>query len=108
MTIVVSRKYAQAQPSGENPSPRKRRSIKDVSLAIEVSQDEIIEMPQLDLANLILEQTILLQEVLAKKKRQEEIKRELKKKKVLYNVKDILLILLTYQILMNILQSLTR
>ena len=51
--------------------------------------DEIIEMPQLDLANLTLEKTLFLQEVLEKKKMQEQINRELKKKKVLYDEKNI-------------------
>ena len=76
--------------NGNTPSPRRnRKAIKDVSLDIEVSLDEIIEMPQLDLKNLTLEKAILLQEFLAKRKREEEIRRENKQKQVLHDVKHI-------------------
>lgn len=99
-TIVVSSTNAQKRLSDDTPSPthmvvlrnntsstnRKRKEIKDVSPGIEVSLDEIIEIALLDLANLTLEQTILLQEFLTKKKRQEEIRREHKQKQVLNDV----------------------
>ena len=59
MNIVVLSTYAQERLSGDTPSPTlkavpsintpspsiKRKAIKDVSLDIEVSLDEIIEMP---------------------------------------------------------------
>ena len=89
MTIIVSNMDAQEKVSGETPSPtpkvvlsnntpssrRKRKVIKDVSPNIEVSLDEIIEMSQLDLENITLEKNIFLQQILKKKKRQEELQR---------------------------------
>ena len=56
---------------------------------LQVSIDEVMEMPQLELANLTLELAIFLQETLAKKKKQEELRREYQQKKVLHDVKDI-------------------
>ena len=77
-------------PSNITSSPRrKRKEIKDVLPIIEVSLDETIKMPQLDLTNITLEKRIFLQKVLEKKKRQEEIRRELK----------LFLMLLTFKIL---------
>lgn len=83
--IVVSSTNIQERPSGDTPlpspkevthcstpSPRKEKAIKDSSSDIQVSLDDVIEMPQFDFANLTLEQTILLQEILVKKKKQEE------------------------------------
>ena len=76
--------------SNNTPSlRRKRKVIKDVSPNIEVSLDEIIEMPQLDLENFSLEKTIFLQEFLTMKKIQEDLKREHKHKKVLCDVNHI-------------------
>ena len=67
--------------SSNTPSLRTRgKSIKDRSPDIEVSLDEITKMPELDLENLTLEQIIMLQEILVKKKQQNELRREHKKK----------------------------
>lgn len=87
-TIVISSINAQERSSGDTPlstpkvvptyiTPslnRKRKEIKYVSPDIEVSLDEIIEMPQFDLANITLQQNIFLQEILKKKKRQEQLR----------------------------------
>lgn len=71
------------------PLPRKIRAINDTSPYTEISVDEIIEMPQSNLANVTLEKTIFLQDILEKKKQKKELKREHKKKWVLYDVKNI-------------------
>lgn len=101
-TIVVSSTDTPTGLSGETPSPTpklvpdnntssssKGKWIKDTSLDIEVSPDEVIEMVRLDLTNIALEKTILLQEIMAKKKKQEELRRQHKQKKALYDVKNI-------------------
>ena len=88
-SIFVSGTDVQTRPSGDTPSPSPkamwsnntstpctRKEIKDSSPNIKVSLDEVIEMPQLELANLTLELAIFLQETLAKKKKQEELRRE--------------------------------
>lgn len=98
-TIVVLSTNAPKQPSGETPSPTpkvvpssntpsmsKGKPTIGTSLGIEVSLDEVIEMPQLELANITLEKKNLLQEILAKKKKKEELRREHKQKQVLYDV----------------------
>lgn len=70
-------------------TPHRGKAIKDCSLDIEFILDDVIEMPQLDLENLMLEKIIFLQEILVKKKRQEELRREHQQKQVLHDVKDI-------------------
>ena len=94
---------AQEKVSGETPSPtpkvvlsnntpslrRKRKVIKDVSPNIEDNLDEITEMTPFDLENLTLQKYLLLQEILKKRKRQEELQRQLKKKQVLQDVNHI-------------------
>ena len=75
---------------GETPlHQEKGKKQNNLSLDIEVSLDEVIKMPQLDLENLTLEKKKLLQEILAKKKRQEKLRREHQQKKVFHYVKDI-------------------
>ena len=64
----------------------------------DVSLEEVIVLPHYDLATITLEQMQILQEVLKRKTRQEQIMREHKKKKVLYDIKDILWILLRFMI----------
>lgn len=54
---------------------RKGKEIKDNSLYITISWDEVTAMPKWDLENLTLEQTIMLQDIFAKKKKWEEMKR---------------------------------
>ena len=58
----------------KNSPLRKGKTIKDSSLDIQVSLDEIIEMIKIDLENLTFEKTIILQEILAKNKKQEELR----------------------------------
>lgn len=79
-TISIYSTNLQERPSGDtpspspkamsisnNPSPHKEKVIKDSSLQIQVSLDEVMEMPKLDLENPTLEQIILFQEILVKK-----------------------------------------
>ena len=72
-TIFVSSTNVQTRPSGDTPSPSPkdmcsnktstpctRKEIKDSSPNIKVTLDEVIEMPELNLANLTLELTIFV------------------------------------------------
>ena len=53
-----------------------------------VSLDEVIDMPKWDLTNLNFEKNVILHDILAKKKKEEKMKRE-QHKQVLHDIKDI-------------------
>lgn len=55
----------------------------------DIDLDEVIEIPPYDLEKITLDDMQILQEILKKKTRQEQLKREHKKKKVLFDIRDI-------------------
>lgn len=52
----------------------------------DIDLDEVIELPKFDLAKITLNEMEILQEVLKKKTRQEQLRREHKQKKVLFDI----------------------
>lgn len=78
-----------AVPRSNTPKKSKGKKFKDNSLDITISLVEVIDIPKWNLANLTFEKTVTLQEILAKKKKQEEMRKKTKQKKVLHDIKNI-------------------
>ena len=64
--------------------------------------DEVIVLPKYDPENITFEKMQFLQEILKRKSKQEEMRREHQQKQVLHEIKDILWMLLTFKIFMRI------
>ena len=74
-----------SRPSSNTSKVGEGTSYGDVNL------DEVIELPKFDLATITIEEMSILQEALARKKHQELLKREHKKRQVLHDLKEIFL-----------------
>lgn len=86
--IFVSKNDAENRLSGETPSPtlalsmprnraptnRKQKNKKKISSLVKyITLDKVIYFPNWDLNNLTFEKIVILQDILARKKRQEEM-----------------------------------
>ncbi len=90
-TYTLQKSSTDARPfqfSVLNPSSSK---VEEVITYQDVSLDEDILLPKFDYATMTIEKIGILQEALARKKHQELLRKEKRKKKALLDIKDIFL-----------------